>query len=121
MQNLPVQEEISECRAGLGEFGMLVEFVRNTGEGVQLGGDFCLAKHLQQMLAVLRRDGHIRQTVENQSGRVASFDMSDGAGVTYRGLVAARRHERLCNILYVSLRIERETSGQVGVSPAGSK
>jgi len=101
MQNLPVQEEIREGRAGLGKFRMLVKFVGNTSESVQLGRDFCLAKHLQQMLAVLRRDGHIRQTVENHSGRVAGFDMSDGAGVTYRGLAAAGRHQRLRDILYV--------------------
>ena len=84
MQNLPVKKEIREGRTGLGKFGMLVEFVRNTSESVQLGRDFCFAKHLQQMLAVLRRNGHIRQTVENHSGRVASFDMSDGAGVLWR-------------------------------------
>src|ERR1700730_775102 len=121
MQNLPVKKEIREGRAGLGKFGMLVKFVWNTSESVQLGRDFCLAKHTQQMLAVLRRNGHIRQTVENHRGRVACFDMSDGAGVTYRGLVAARRHQRLCNVLYVGRRIERDTSGEFGVGLAGGK
>ena len=37
MQNLPIKKEISECRAGLREFGMHVKFVRNTREGMQLG------------------------------------------------------------------------------------
>ena len=71
MQNLPLQKEIGEYRTGLGKFGMLVKFVRNTRECVQLGRNFGAAKHLQQMLAVLRRDGHIRQTVENHGRRVA--------------------------------------------------
>ena len=46
MQNLPVKKEISERRAGLGEFGMLVKFVRNARERVQLGRDLGAAKRL---------------------------------------------------------------------------
>jgi hypothetical protein len=34
MQNIPVEEEVRERRAGLGKFGMRVKFVRNTGECV---------------------------------------------------------------------------------------
>lgn len=46
MQNLPVKKEIGERRAGLGKFGMRVEFVRNTRECVQLGRNLGGAKHL---------------------------------------------------------------------------
>ena len=36
MQNLPVEKEIRERCAGLGKFRMLVKFVGNTRESVQL-------------------------------------------------------------------------------------
>ncbi len=59
MQNLALKKEIGERRAGLGKFRMLVKFVRNARERVQLGRNLGAAKRLQQTLAVLRRDGHI--------------------------------------------------------------
>src|SRR6476646_575663 len=104
MQNLPVEEEINEGRAVLGKFGMHVKFVRNPGECVQLRRNLGVAEHLQHMLAILRRNGHIRQTVENHRGRVARFDMGDGAGVTYRSFITSRRHQRLSDVLYIGLR-----------------
>src|SRR5579863_3962865 len=48
MQNLPLQKEIRERRALLGKFGMHVKLVRNTCEGVQLGGNLGVAEYLQQ-------------------------------------------------------------------------
>jgi hypothetical protein len=120
MQNLAVKEEISECRTSLGEFRMLVKFVRNTRECVQLGRNFGSAKHLQQMLAVLRRDGHIRQTAENHGRRVACSDMSNGAGVAYRGFVASGRHQRLCDVPDVCLWIKRHASGELYASTSDS-
>ena len=60
VQDLPFQKEIRKHGAGLGELGMLVKFVRDTRECVQLGGDLGVAQHLQQTLAVLRRNRDVR-------------------------------------------------------------
>ena len=46
MQDLPLQKEIGDRRAGFGKFGMHVEFVRNAGERVQFGGNLGAAQRL---------------------------------------------------------------------------
>jgi hypothetical protein len=47
MQNLPIEKEIRERRAGLGKFGMRVKFVWDTRERVQFGRNLGVAEHLQ--------------------------------------------------------------------------
>ena len=121
MQNLPVKKEISERRAGVGKFRMHIKFVWNARECVQLGLNFGVAKYLQQMLAVLRRDSYVRQAVEKHCRRVACLDMSDGAGVIDRGLVTPRGQQRLCDVLYVGCRVEGDTGGKFCVRLAGGK
>jgi len=113
MQDLAVQKEIGECGAGLGEFGMRVEFVGHAGEGVKLRGNLGVAQGLEQMLAVLGRDGYVGEAVEDYSGRVADFDMGEGAGFRDCGVVAPGGHQRSGNDPHIGLRIERDARGEI--------
>ena len=81
--------------------------------------NFGLSQHLQQMLAVLRWNGHIRQPMKNHGRRVALLNMCHRAGVANRCVVASRGHQRLRDVLYIGLRIECDTSRQFGIRLPG--
>jgi hypothetical protein len=49
VQDIAIQEEIRQDRAGLGKLGMLVKRMRYAGERVQFRGNSRAAKHLQHM------------------------------------------------------------------------
>lgn len=49
VQDLPIQEEVRERPASVGEFRMAVKDVRNARKSVEFGGNAGPAKHLQQM------------------------------------------------------------------------
>jgi hypothetical protein len=75
-KDVTCDEHVRNLSAHLREVRLVVEDVRDAGEGMELGRDLRVAQLLEESLAAFNRDGGVRDAVKQDRRRVRRGDVA---------------------------------------------